>query len=188
MNPDAEKIAAALDRERKEKGPRGPLHGIPDSYQRQHRHAGSNDDHGRFARTRRAKPLRDAFVAQNSAKRARSFSARQTSASGPTFVRLNRRVAGVVVVDKQRILTCSIVIPADRVPDRVRQLRQICARRRSAPRPTARCLSFVGEFTRRDQTDYRPRESRRNHSDCAQPGHCWSNGAHCHRRGDSSQQ
>ena len=29
MNPDAAAIAAALDRERKEKGPRGPLHGIP---------------------------------------------------------------------------------------------------------------------------------------------------------------
>ena len=29
MNPDALSIADALDRERKEKGPRGPLHGIP---------------------------------------------------------------------------------------------------------------------------------------------------------------
>lgn len=29
LNPDALAIAAALDRERKEKGPRGPLHGIP---------------------------------------------------------------------------------------------------------------------------------------------------------------
>lgn len=29
MNPDAPGIAAALDRERKSKGPRGPLHGIP---------------------------------------------------------------------------------------------------------------------------------------------------------------
>src|SRR5205085_11343746 len=29
MNPDAESIAAALDRERREKGSRGPLHGIP---------------------------------------------------------------------------------------------------------------------------------------------------------------
>ena len=29
MNPDASSIARALDRERKEKGPRGPLHGIP---------------------------------------------------------------------------------------------------------------------------------------------------------------
>ena len=29
QNPDAAAIAAALDRERKEKGPRGPLHGLP---------------------------------------------------------------------------------------------------------------------------------------------------------------
>jgi amidase len=29
VNPDALEIAAALDRERKQKGPRGPLHGIP---------------------------------------------------------------------------------------------------------------------------------------------------------------
>src|SRR5262249_14526719 len=29
VNPDALDIADALDRERKEKGPRGPLHGIP---------------------------------------------------------------------------------------------------------------------------------------------------------------
>ncbi len=29
LNPDAAAIAASLDRERKEKGPRGPLHGIP---------------------------------------------------------------------------------------------------------------------------------------------------------------
>src|SRR6202789_2396454 len=29
LNPDALKIAAELDRERKDKGPRGPLHGVP---------------------------------------------------------------------------------------------------------------------------------------------------------------
>lgn len=29
INPDAQRIAAELDKERKEKGPRGPLHGIP---------------------------------------------------------------------------------------------------------------------------------------------------------------
>jgi amidase len=29
LNPDAQSIARALDRERKDKGPRGPLHGIP---------------------------------------------------------------------------------------------------------------------------------------------------------------
>src|SRR4051794_29928442 len=29
VNPDARSIAGSLDRERREKGPRGPLHGIP---------------------------------------------------------------------------------------------------------------------------------------------------------------
>src|SRR5829696_1538091 len=64
MNPDAERIAEALDRERKEKGPRGPLHGIPilikdniDTQDRMMTTAGSLALMG-------AKPLRDAFVAQ----------------------------------------------------------------------------------------------------------------------------
>lgn len=48
LNPDAEDIAAALDRERREHGPRGPLHGIPlllkdniDTHDRMHTTAGS---------------------------------------------------------------------------------------------------------------------------------------------------
>jgi amidase len=64
MNPDAERIAVALDRERKEKGPRGPLHGIPvlikdniDTQDRMMTTAGSLALVG-------AKPERDAFVAQ----------------------------------------------------------------------------------------------------------------------------
>ena len=64
VNPDAEKIASALDRERKEKGPRGPLHGIPilikdniDTQDRMMTTAGSLALVG-------AKPARDAFVAQ----------------------------------------------------------------------------------------------------------------------------
>ena len=64
MNPDAEKIATALDRERKEKGPRGPLHGIPmlikdniDTQDRMMTTAGSLALVG-------ARPMRDAFVAQ----------------------------------------------------------------------------------------------------------------------------
>jgi amidase len=63
MNPDAEKIATALDRERKEKGPRSPLHGIPmlikdniDTQDRMMTTAGSLALVG-------AKPARDAFVA-----------------------------------------------------------------------------------------------------------------------------
>ncbi len=64
MNPDAEQIAAALDRERKERGPRGPLHGIPilikdniDTNDRMMTTAGSLALEG-------SKPARDAFVAQ----------------------------------------------------------------------------------------------------------------------------
>jgi len=64
MNPDAERIAAELDRERKEKGARGPLHGIPilikdniDTADRMMTTAGSLALVG-------AKPARDAFVAK----------------------------------------------------------------------------------------------------------------------------
>ena len=64
MNPDAERIAVALDRERKEKGPRSPLHGIPilikdniDTQDRMMTTAGSLALVG-------SKPARDAFVAQ----------------------------------------------------------------------------------------------------------------------------
>ena len=65
MNPDAERIAADLDRERKEKGPRGPLHGIPvlikdniDTHDRMLTTAGS------LALVGGAKPSQDAFVAK----------------------------------------------------------------------------------------------------------------------------
>jgi amidase len=64
LNPDAEKIAAELDRERKEKGPRSPLHGIPilikdniDTHDRMMTTAGSLALVG-------AKPPQDAFVAR----------------------------------------------------------------------------------------------------------------------------
>ena len=64
LNPDAERIAVALDRERKEKGPRSPLHGIPilikdniDTHDRMMTTAGSLALVG-------AKPARDAAVAQ----------------------------------------------------------------------------------------------------------------------------
>ena len=64
INPDAESIATTLDRERKEKGPRGPLHGIPilikdniDTADRMMTTAGSLALVG-------AKPSQDAFVAK----------------------------------------------------------------------------------------------------------------------------
>ncbi len=64
LNPDCEAIAAALDRERKERGARGPLHGIPilikdniDTHDKMMTTAGSLALIG-------AKPLQDAFVAK----------------------------------------------------------------------------------------------------------------------------
>jgi amidase len=64
MNPDAPSIAAALDQERKAKGPRGPLHGIPvlikdniDTADRMMTTAGSLALVG-------SKPPKDSFVAQ----------------------------------------------------------------------------------------------------------------------------
>ena len=65
MNPDAERIASDLDRERKERGPRGPLHGIPillkdniDTHDRMSTTAGS------LALVEGAQPSQDAFVAK----------------------------------------------------------------------------------------------------------------------------
>src|SRR5690349_1731423 len=64
LNPDAESIAATLDRERKERGARGPLHGIPilikdniDTADRMMTTAGSLALVG-------SKPSQDAFVAK----------------------------------------------------------------------------------------------------------------------------
>jgi amidase len=64
INPDALAIADALDKERNEKGPRGPLHGIPvlikdniDTADRMQTTAGSLALLG-------SKPLKDSFVAQ----------------------------------------------------------------------------------------------------------------------------
>jgi amidase len=64
MNPDAPSIAEALDRERKDKGPRGPLHGIPvvikdniDTADHMMTTAGSLALMG-------SKPPKDSFVAQ----------------------------------------------------------------------------------------------------------------------------
>ena len=65
VNPDAVEIAESLDRERKEKGGRGPLHGIPllikdniDTADKMMTTAGS------LALAGGPKPVRDSFVAQ----------------------------------------------------------------------------------------------------------------------------
>ena len=78
-NPDALAIAEALDKERKEKGPRGPLHGIPVLVKDNIDTADRMTDHRRLAGPRGLDPgpatpsWRDAC-----ARRARSSSARRT--------------------------------------------------------------------------------------------------------------
>ena len=49
VNPDAAEIAEALDRERRDKGPRGPLHGIPVLIKDNIDTSGQDADHGRVA-------------------------------------------------------------------------------------------------------------------------------------------
>jgi len=49
LNPDALEIADSLDAERKEKGARGPMHGIG-NLERQYQHRRPDDDHCRVTR------------------------------------------------------------------------------------------------------------------------------------------
>ena len=88
MNPDAASIAAALDEERRAKGPRGPLHGIPvllkdnvDTADRMTTTAGSLALAG-SSRARATPSSRSGC-----ARRGRCSSARPTSASGRTSAR-----------------------------------------------------------------------------------------------------
>ena len=79
LNPDAEAIAVALDRERKERGTRSPLHGIPillkdniDTYDRMMTTAGSLALVG-------ARPAQDAFVAKKTSPSGRDHSGKNES-------------------------------------------------------------------------------------------------------------
>ena len=138
MNPDAEQIAAALDRERKERGPRGPLHGIPilikdniDTSDRMMTTAGSLALVG-------AKPLRDAFVAQK-LREAGAVILGKTNLSEWANFRSDQIVEWLEWSwrTNEESVRRSSAIRADRVPVRARLLRQICARRRSARKLTA---------------------------------------------------
>jgi len=78
VNPDALRLADELDTERRQRGPRGPLHGIPvvlkdniDTADRMATTAGSLALEG-------ASAPRDAFVVERRGPRAPSFSGRPT--------------------------------------------------------------------------------------------------------------
>jgi amidase len=93
LNPDALEIAAALDRERREKGPRGPMHGIPvlikdtiDTTDRMATTAGSLALVG-------SKPRADAFVVQQ-LRQAGAVILGKTNLSEWANIRSNRSTSG----------------------------------------------------------------------------------------------
>jgi len=86
LNPDALAIADALDKERKDKGVRGPLHGIPvlikdniDTADKMMTTAGSLALWG-------SRPSKDSTVAQKLREAGAVILGKQISANGPTFV------------------------------------------------------------------------------------------------------
>ena len=138
INPDAEAIAEALDRERKAKGSRGPLHGIPllikdniDTADRMMTTAGSLALLGSI-------PSRMPSSLRSCAKPASSYSARPTSANGRISDRRTHQADGVDAAARPEILTCWIAIPADRVQVRERQPPPTSSPRLSAPKRTVR--------------------------------------------------
>src|SRR5258706_13052101 len=62
VNPDALAIAAALDKERKQKGPRGPLHGVPVLIKDNIATADRMQTTAGAPPLARVKPPRDAFI------------------------------------------------------------------------------------------------------------------------------
>ena len=62
-----------------------------------------------------------------------------------------------------------------------------CARRRSAPRPRARCLTRQPERPRYRKADRRADQPCRHSPDIPQPGHRWAADAYGARRGDAPQ-
>ena len=184
LNPDALAIAEALDRERREKGARGPLHGIPvvlkdniDTADRMRTSAGS------LALGRRDRAARR--VRRRAAARRRLRDPRQDQPVG--VGELPRRALDVGLERARR---------ADAQPVRARPQHQRVelglrrprwppSLRRDRRRHRDRRLDrqpVVDLRPRRHQADGRPREPRGHHSDRAQPGHGRADGAHRRRR------
>ena len=130
-NPDALAIAEELDQERKAQGARGPLHGIPvlikdniDTSDRMMTTAGS-------LALLRSKPLKDSYVAKK-LREAGAVILGKTNPSEWANIRSSHSAGS------RKILTRSIAILADRVPEPAQEFPRIWARWASEPRPTAR--------------------------------------------------
>ena len=112
INPDALDIADSLDAERRERGPRGLLHGIPvlikdniDTGDKMLTTAGSLALLGSIA-------SQDATIARSCAQPARSSWAKPTSASGRTSARPIRSAAGAAAAVRRATRTRSTATPA----------------------------------------------------------------------------
>ena len=172
MNPDAPTIAEALDQERKAKGPRGPLHGIPVLIKDNIDYRRSHDDDCGIAGAGGSKPPKDSFVAQRLAGGRRGHSGQDES---------------------QRVGQHPLQ-PFDQRMERTRRADQesLCARpqslriefghrRRNLREPGSSgnrhgdgrldCLPFVFEWTGRHQADGWAGQPRGDHSDFAFAGH-----------------
>ena len=137
-NPDAVAIAEGLDRERREKGPRGPLHGTPvlvkdnlDTADRMTTTAGSLALAGSI-------PARDSFVVRRLRESGAVIRARPTSANGRTSAPTSRRADGAPGAVSAATPTPSTATPAARARARGRRSPPTSVPWPPAPRPTAR--------------------------------------------------
>ena len=182
-NPDALAIAEALDRERRDKGPRGPLHGVPvllkdniDTADRMRTSAGS------LALAERS-AARDAFVVER-LRAAGCVILGKTNLSEWANFRSTRSTSGwsarggqtrnPYALDRNTSGSSSgsgAAIAADLCVDRGRD-----RDRRLDHEPV------VVLRPRGHQADGRPRQPQRHRSDLAQPGHGGADDAHGRRR------
>ncbi len=138
-NPDALAIAEALDRERRDKGPRGPLHGIPvllRTTSTPPTGCAPARDRSRSASRRAA---RDAFVVERLRAAGCVIPRQDQPLRMGEFPELALDVAaGAAAAGRRATRMRSIAIRAARARDRGRRSRRTCARSPSAPKPTAR--------------------------------------------------
>ena len=130
INPDALSIADVLDRERKEKGPRGPMHGIPvlikdniDTADRMKTTAGS------LALADAPQP-RDAAVVERLRASGAVILGKTNLSEWANSAPVILQVAGAGVADRHAIPMRSIAIRAAPAPVPARQWRRIFARSR----------------------------------------------------------
>ncbi len=186
-NPDALAIARELDRERKEKGPRGPLHGIPvlikdniDTADRMETTAGSLALLGVEARPRR---LRRRAPARRRRRHPRQDQPQRVGQLplDPLLERLERPRRPVAATP-----TPSTATPAARAPARPSpsSANLAAAAVGHGDRRLDR-LPAVRLRPRRDQADRRARQPLGHRAHLPHPGHGRAHGAHGRRRRDA---